>query len=69
MSETPSAEAMDTSGHLKERAAIVEGVHFYYEERFIVFTSQFLLERGYCCGNGCRHCPYTEDPCPPVSEA
>ena len=24
----------------------------------IVFTEKYLLERGYCCGNGCRHCPY-----------
>ena len=23
-----------------------------------VFTRQFLLKRGYCCGSGCRHCPY-----------
>jgi hypothetical protein len=21
-------------------------------------TAQFLLDRGYCCGNGCRNCPY-----------
>ncbi|HEX6506290.1 MAG TPA: DUF5522 domain-containing protein [Chloroflexota bacterium] len=21
-------------------------------------TAQFLLARGYCCGNGCRNCPY-----------
>ncbi|MES2704371.1 MAG: DUF5522 domain-containing protein [Bacteroidota bacterium] len=23
-----------------------------------VFTAAFLLRRGYCCGNGCLHCPY-----------
>jgi hypothetical protein len=23
-----------------------------------VFTAQHHLKRGYCCGNGCRHCPY-----------
>lgn len=23
-----------------------------------VFTAVALAERGYCCGNGCRHCPY-----------
>jgi iron complex transport system substrate-binding protein len=23
-----------------------------------VFTTDFLRRRGYCCGNGCRHCPY-----------
>jgi hypothetical protein len=24
----------------------------------VVFTALFHLERGQCCGNGCRHCPY-----------
>ncbi|HUX83746.1 MAG TPA: MGMT family protein [Chitinophagaceae bacterium] len=24
----------------------------------MVLTEQYLLRRGYCCGNGCRHCPY-----------
>ncbi len=23
-----------------------------------VFTEQYLLKRGYCCENNCRHCPY-----------
>jgi iron complex transport system substrate-binding protein len=23
-----------------------------------VFTADFLKQRGYCCGSGCRHCPY-----------
>ncbi len=23
-----------------------------------VFTESYLLKRGYCCGNGCLHCPY-----------
>jgi len=31
---------------------------YYNENGFIVFTEAYLLERGYCCGNGCRHCPY-----------
>lgn len=22
---------------------------------------EFLLERGYCCGNGCRNCPYDDE--------
>lgn len=25
---------------------------------YSVFTGDFLQRRGYCCGNGCRHCPY-----------
>ena len=23
-----------------------------------VFTAEYLLKRGYCCGNGCLHCPF-----------
>ncbi|NUN10101.1 MAG: hypothetical protein HUU54_13090 [Ignavibacteriaceae bacterium] len=23
-----------------------------------VFSEYYLKSRGYCCGNGCRHCPY-----------
>jgi hypothetical protein len=23
-----------------------------------VFTAEFLARRGYCCGSGCRHCPF-----------
>lgn len=37
----------------------IEGVHYYYNEKgLIVLTEKFHLERGYCCGNGCKHCPY-----------
>lgn len=28
------------------------------EEGYIVFTEVYLRKRGYCCQNGCRHCPY-----------
>lgn len=31
---------------------------FYWENGLMVFTAAFLLRRGYCCKNGCRHCPY-----------
>ena len=26
-----------------------------------VLTSGYLAERGFCCLQGCRHCPYIED--------
>jgi hypothetical protein len=36
-----------------------EGVDFYYNEKgLMVLTAKFHLERGYCCGNGCKHCPF-----------
>ncbi len=38
---------------------LAEGVHYYInEEGYIVLTEKYHLEKGYCCGNGCKHCPY-----------
>jgi hypothetical protein len=31
---------------------------YYVENGLYVFTEKFHLKRGYCCANGCRHCPY-----------
>lgn len=28
----------------------------------MVMTARYLLRRGYCCGNDCRHCPYRSAP-------
>lgn len=25
-----------------------------------VMTASFHKKRGFCCGNSCRHCPYTK---------
>lgn len=36
-----------------------EGVDYYFENGLMVLTGEFLRKRGYCCGSGCRHCPYT----------
>lgn len=37
---------------------LVENVDFYYDGGLMVLTASYLLRRGYCCGNRCRHCPY-----------
>jgi len=52
---------------------------FYIEDGYLVFTAAYHLKRGYCCGSGCRHCPYrdganadggqTADPSPSVAAA
>lgn len=36
----------------------VEGIDYYIEKGFWVFTAWHHLRRGTCCKNGCRHCPY-----------
>jgi len=35
-----------------------EGLDYYVEGGALVFTASYLKRRGYCCANGCRHCPY-----------
>jgi len=43
----------------------IEGEDYYVSEAgLVVFTAKYLLERGYCCGNGCRHCPYNFEAVP-----
>jgi hypothetical protein len=42
----------------KENRKLIEGIHFYIEKGMYVWTEKYLRERGYCCGSGCRHCPY-----------
>lgn len=36
-----------------------EGEDYYFnEEGLMVLTAAFHLKKGFCCGNGCKHCPY-----------
>jgi len=38
---------------------LVENIDYYFnEDGLMVLTESYLKERGYCCGNGCLHCPY-----------
>jgi hypothetical protein len=38
---------------------LTEGEDFYYNEQgYVVLTEKYHLQKGVCCGNGCRHCPY-----------
>lgn len=47
---------------IRERTAssskLVEGSDYYFENGLMVLTEAYLRNRGYCCDNGCRHCPY-----------
>jgi hypothetical protein len=38
---------------------LIAGIHYYFnDDGLLVFTRQYHLEKGFCCGNGCLHCPY-----------
>lgn len=42
----------------KKQKPLVLNVDYYIENGFYVFTEKYHKDRGYCCGSGCRHCPY-----------
>ncbi len=44
-----------------DAAKFIEDVDFYFENGFMILTEHFLKKRGYCCKNGCRHCPYSKE--------
>jgi len=42
----------------EEQVTLVEGEDYYFENGLMVLTARYLVRRGYCCEQGCRHCPY-----------
>ena len=47
------------------KQVLTEGVDYYLNEKgLLTFSSKYLLERGYCCGNGCKNCPYDYEAVP-----
>lgn len=32
--------------------------YYFNEQGYLVFTATYHLKRGYCCKNGCKHCPW-----------
>ena len=44
---------------------LIPGEDFYYnEQRYGVLTKAYHLKKGFCCGNGCLHCPYLYEAVP-----
>ena len=39
----------------------IESEDYYMDGPYFVFTSAYHRKRGYCCGSGCRHCPYDNE--------
>jgi hypothetical protein len=53
---------MEKSGITGEVVKLVENEDYYLDNGLMVLTARYLLRRGYCCEQGCRHCPYAEIP-------
>lgn len=44
---------------------MIEVIRYYKDpDGKWVFTAAYHKERGYCCGNACRHCPYQYEAVP-----
>ena len=44
---------------------MTEGVEYYIDvDGKYVFTELYHKQRGHCCGNACRHCPYAYEAVP-----
>jgi len=55
--ESHPARAQILAAH---EAAMAAGEAGYFDPvtGFFVMTAQTHADRGFCCDNGCRHCPY-----------
>jgi hypothetical protein len=58
----PCIEAFHNEPKAIESAPLQQDDYYFDRNNLMVFTATYLLRRGYCCGNGCRHCPYPERP-------
>ncbi|HEU4510112.1 MAG TPA: DUF5522 domain-containing protein [Pyrinomonadaceae bacterium] len=56
--ETTDANSFQQIDVPQLKGSLTEGKDYYFENGFMVFTASYLQRRGYCCGSGCRHCPY-----------
>lgn len=57
MPPTPPLDERTQQAHDRSCA---QGEAGYRDPRtgLFVFNRTYLEDRGWCCGNGCRHCPY-----------
>lgn len=58
LQQHPAPEAIPAQYHNKE---LVQDIDYYIENGKWVFTAWYHRKRGFCCGSGCRHCPYQHE--------
>jgi len=37
---------------------IDQSLYYINEKGLLVFTEEYHLQRGHCCGKTCKHCPF-----------
>lgn len=56
--ETPCPSSTEQKEVDPPSFELIEGLHYYLDDGLVVFSEAYHRTRGYCCGSGCRHCPY-----------
>ncbi|WP_461140087.1 DUF5522 domain-containing protein [Spirosoma pomorum] len=46
------------AGSPQSTPALTDEDYYMTPDGFLVFTAAYHQKRGYCCKNGCRHCPF-----------
>jgi hypothetical protein len=50
---------MNLNNNKREKSNKLLPSDFYYDKfGNMVFTEEYHIRRGVCCGSGCRHCPF-----------
>jgi len=45
--------------YIEFNSELQEGVDYLVSmDGYRIMTESFLINRGYCCGNSCKNCPY-----------
>jgi hypothetical protein len=54
-----SSNLSESNGKSENFAELQEGRDYELTaDGLLMFTADYLRRRGYCCGSGCRNCPY-----------
>jgi hypothetical protein len=43
---------------IREKSKLLPSDYYMNEKGLLVFTERYHINRDYCCGNNCLHCPY-----------
>jgi hypothetical protein len=49
---------MSLEDKIKQKGKLEPSLYYINEEGLLVFTEEYHLRRGHCCGKTCKHCPF-----------
>lgn len=64
-------DSVKSAAEAAHEKALEAGLEYYTDPTtgYLVMTELHHLQRGHCCSNGCRHCPYDDQASDSSSQA